>query len=525
MNHVLPNRLEQLFKYGTSAHLAGAMRGIEKEGLRVDPAGTISRAPHPPLLGAALTNRYITTDFSESLLELITPALADPAAALGFLKTIHQYTYAHLGEEILWASSMPCRIADPAPIPIARFGTSNLGMMKHRYRIGLEHRYGKMMQCIAGIHYNFSLPETFWVNYQEQLADRDPVESFVSSAYFAMLRNFRRHSWLLLYLFGASPALSRSFINGDTKHFDTLSDDTLFLPYATSLRMSDIGYSNAVQSSINICFNELKTYLKTLIAAINTSHPDYEKIGVIVDGEYRQLSTTILQIENEYYSDVRPKRVPEPGESALQALRRGGVEYVEIRSTDVNPLLPLGIDLEQAVFMDTFLIGCLLMGDEFITQEECGVIADNHKKVTTRGREPRLLLSSLKGDMLLEREAQRLMQQLDLVAETLDHVHNTDIHRRSVKAQREKIEEPSLTPSSSVLQSLNSSGLNYSEWVLEISKQHRATIENMPKDRAVMDMLTSESKSSVDRQTQLEASDSVDFETFMQLYRTRNSAN
>lgn len=420
---------------------------------------------------------------------------------------------------------MPCRIDDPAPIPIARFGTSNLGLMKHRYRIGLEHRYGKMMQCIAGIHYNFSLPEVFWLTYQEQLANRDSVKSFVSSAYFAMLRNFRRHSWLLLYLFGASPALSRSFINDDTNHFETLSDDTLFLPYATSLRMSDIGYSNAVQSSINICFNELKTYVKTLIEAINTSHPDYEKIGVVVDGEYRQLSTTILQIENEYYSDVRPKRVPQPGESALQALRRGGVEYVEIRSTDVNPLLPLGIDLEQAVFMDTFLIGCLLMGDDFITQEECGVIADNHKKVTTRGREPRLLLSNLRGDILLEQEAERLLQQLDLVAETLDRVNHTDIHRRSIKAQFEKIAEPSLTPSSQVMQSLQKSGLDYTEWVLEISRQHRETIEKMDVDTAVMDTLTSESKSSVDRQAQLEANDSVDFETFMQLYRTRNSVN
>jgi glutamate--cysteine ligase len=506
-------------------HLAGAMRGVEKEGLRVDPSGHISLVSHPARLGSALTNRFITTDFSESLLELITPALADPAAAIGFLTTIHQYVCAHLGEELLWASSMPCRIDDPAPIPIARFGTSNVGKMKHRYRKGLEHRYGKMMQCIAGIHYNFSLPEIFWAEYQERLANRDSLESFMSSAYFAMLRNFRRHSWLLLYLFGASPAVSRSFFGGETKNFNTLYDDTLFLPHATSLRMSDIGYSNAVQSSINICFNELKTYIKTLIEAINTSHPDYEKFGVIVDGEYRQLSTTILQIENEYYSDIRPKRVPDPGESALQALRRGGVEYVEIRSIDVNPLTPLGITLEQAVFMDTFLIGCLLMGDDFISPEECRVIADNHKKVTTRGREPRLLLSSLKGDILLEKEALRVMHQLDLVAELLDRVNNTDIHQRAVKAQFEKIAEPSLTPSSRVLQSLQMSGLDYTEWVLQISRQHRETIDEMPVDKAVMHTLMAESKSSVVKQAELEANDSVDFETFMRLYRTRNSVS
>lgn len=524
MNSFLTDRLEQLVNSGTHLLLSGALHGIEKEGLRVDSSGNISLTPHPLQLGSSLTNGYITTDFSESLLELITPVLTDPSAAIHFLKTIHQYTYSHLDNELIWAASMPCRIDDVSAIPIARFGTSNIGQLKHIYRVGLEHRYGKMMQSIAGIHYNFSLPGGFWEAYQALLNNQDSLQSFQSSSYFTMIRNFRRHSWLLLFLFGASPALSRSFLGEDTKNLEALHDDTLFLPYATSLRMSDLGYSSSAQSSINICFNHLKTYTKTLTDAIHTAHPDYEKIGVFVDGKFRQLSATILQIENEYYSDIRPKRVSQSEESALQALRRCGVEYIEVRNTDVNPLIPVGIDLEQAIFLDTFLIGCLIMGDESITLTECGILADNQKKVATRGREPELLLSGFKGDIGLKEAGIQLIHQFDLVATLLDQLHNTGIYRQSVKAQLEKIENPSLTPSAQILQSLETSGLNYSEWVLEISKQHKETIENYPKDVTILEQLSKESRESVTRQLHLEENEAVDFNTFLRKYRTRSSA-
>ena len=183
------------------------MHGIEKEGLRVDRSGQLSQRPHPEGLGSALTSSNITTDFSESLVELITPVYADPETAIDFLKDLHSFTYCHLGDELLWAGSMPCRIPDPALIPIARYGSSNIGQMKYVYRLGLEYRYGKMMQSIAGIHYNFSLSEDFWRALQTSLENTDDLRRFRSASYFKMIRNFRRHSWLLLYLFGASPAL------------------------------------------------------------------------------------------------------------------------------------------------------------------------------------------------------------------------------------------------------------------------------------------------------------------------------
>jgi glutamate--cysteine ligase len=523
MNQLLPERLEQIEAGGVGHHLAAALHGIEKEGLRVTGSGRIAPTPHPRSLGAALTNKFITTDFSESLLEFITPALPEPATALEFLRALHHYVYTSLDDELIWAASMPCWIEDVSEIPIARYGSSNLGRMKHIYRLGLLHRYGKMMQSIAGIHYNYSLPEPFLRGYRDLLEGSESMQSFTSAAYFAMMRNFRRHSWLLLFLFGASPVVSRSFLKGSRRGLDTLTEDSLYLPWATSLRMSDLGYSNAAQSAIAVCFNTLPTYIATLAGAINTPHPEYERIGVVVDGEYRQLSNTILQIENEYYSDIRPKRAPEPGESALQALNRAGVEYVEVRSTDVNPLLPVGIDLKQARFMETFLVTCLLMGDTPVSEEECRLIAENHHRVTTRGREPRLMLSTPRGETVLEELARRLLHQCGLTAQLLDTEHDTTDYAQSVAAQHAKIDDPNLTPSARIIESIKNSALSYNEWVLALSKQHKKTITSRPVAADIIEQLANEAKDSLLRQSRIEEDDTVDFDTFMRRYRTHQT--
>lgn len=520
MDSVLEHQLTLLQNDNTQLLLKGALHGIEKEGLRVNPSGTLSLEPHPQQLGSPLTNSYVTTDFSESLLELITPVFTNPATALNFLKTVHQFTYSHLDEEIIWAGSMPCQIDDVSLIPIAQFGASNIGKMKHVYRVGLEHRYGKMMQSIAGIHYNFSLPKDFWRAYQALQKNQNSLQSFTSSSYFKMIRNFRRHSWLLLFLFGASPAVSRSFVQGKQHNLETMHHDTLFLPYATSLRMSGLGYSTTAQSSLNICFNHLKTYLKSLTEAIHTSYPPYEKIGVKVNGHFRQLSTTVLQIENEYYSDIRPKRIPREEETPLQALRKRGVEYIEVRNTDINPLLPVGIELSQAIFLDTFLISCLLMGDEILCPNECKIVAENQQNVATRGREPNLDLLSLKGRIKLKETGTQLIEQFKLTAELLDQLHNTNIYSQSVNMQLEKLQNPSLTPSAQIIDSLTTSGLEYTEWTMDISKAHKETLQNSSQDKAVLKNLTKQSMESITRQQEIEGNDRMDFDEFLRLHRT-----
>jgi glutamate--cysteine ligase len=224
--------------------LRGIHRGIEKESLRVRPDGMLSDRPHPQGLGSALTHPHITTDFSESQPELITGVHRDIGACLQQLTEIHQIVYRNIGDEILWGASMPCGLPDDDSIPIGRYGVSNVGTAKTVYRQGLANRYGRRMQTISGIHYNFSLPEEAWPQLQRADGRSGPGQDYQTEVYFALIRNFRRHSWLLLYLFGASPAVCGSFVEDRLHGLEALKPGVMYLPYATSLRMGPLGYQS-----------------------------------------------------------------------------------------------------------------------------------------------------------------------------------------------------------------------------------------------------------------------------------------
>lgn len=515
MTAELEKNIEKLISCGADRLLARAVHGIEKEGLRVGGSGALALTRHPESLGSALTNSYITTDFSESLLEMITPVYEDPREALQFLQDLHGFTCRQIGEELIWAGSMPCAIGDASLIPIARYGSSHIGRMKYVYRVGLMHRYGKMMQSIAGIHYNFSLSDEFWRAYQQMMRKSGPLQTFRSASYFRMIRNFRRYSWLLVYLFGASPALDESFLEKKPHRLQKHRDRTLYLPWATSLRMSDLGYSTKVQASLNICFNHLATYLKSLSNAVRTVYPAYEKIGVKVDGGYRQLNDTILQIENEHYSDVRPKRVAKPGERPLEALSRNGVEYIEIRNIDVNPFLPLGIDFDQALFIDTFLISCLLMDEKIICPAECDMVSDNMREVINRGRAPDLILKTPDGVQSLKDASTALLDEMLVTAELLDDVHGTGDYGSSVNVQKEKVEDPERTPSARVLKTLRDTGFDYNEWILLKSREHKETFSNDPPSRETYQKLMRHAAASIEKRNALEAADGRSFDEFL----------
>src|SRR6185437_2871493 len=233
--HRLTDATERLAALPRDA-LATLSRGIEKESLRVRSDGTLDTRPHPAELGSALTHPHITTDFSESQLELITGVQPSVAACLRELTEIHQFVYRHIDGDALWSSSMPCRLPPDDDIPIGRYGESNVGRLKTIYRKGLSHRYGRRMQTISGVHYNFSLPEDAMAALQAADGDAGSPSDYRTRRYFATIRNFRRHSWLPLYLFGASPAVGRSFVDGRPHRLEALSADTLYLPHATSLR-------------------------------------------------------------------------------------------------------------------------------------------------------------------------------------------------------------------------------------------------------------------------------------------------
>lgn len=518
MSATLDHHLNQLLSDGNSRLLTQLQHGLEKEGLRVTPTGHIAQSVHPKGLGSALTHSEITTDYSEALLEFITPVFHDTDLMLSHLSDLHRFSYDVMQDELIWCASMPCDISGEDEIPIAFYGDSNIGRLKHIYRVGLQHRYGKMMQTIAGIHYNFSLPEQLWPAYQAICNDSGDMNNFRSASYFRMIRNFRRFGWLLLYLFGASPALTRSFMGQQPHNLESLAGDTLYQPWATSLRMSDLGYSNRIQSSLNICYNRLDSYTDSLQRAIHTSHPAYERLGVKVDGTYRQLNSNILQIENEYYSDIRPKRVTESGEKPIHALLSRGVQYIEVRNTDINPLLPTGISSEQASFMDAFLVTCLLCNDTELSDAECGMIAENQQRIVNRGREPGLTLLTATGDISRTQLGKTILDQVARTAAVLDEANATQRYSSAVELQREKLQTPELTPSAQVLAALKAAGGSYHHWIRDLSRQHRDTLMQKPLAPELKARLQSEAQTSLLEQASIEAADNISFDEFLASY-------
>jgi glutamate--cysteine ligase len=497
----LKERLARL----TPERLRGMRRGIEKESLRVLPSGALALTPHPLALGAALTHARITTDFSESQLELITGVHGDVLACEQELTQIHQFVYRTLrdaGSEMLWAASMPCGLPTDETIPIGQYGTSNIGHAKSVYRVGLGHRYGRRMQTISGIHYNWSLPGL----------DND--------AYFGLIRNFRRHSFVLLLLFGASPAVCASFVAGREHGLQPLSPHTLHLPHATSLRMGRLGYQSDAQASVSVSYNNLESYAASLQEALTRPYPPYEAIGIRnPGGEYNQLATTLLQIENEFYGTMRPKRVIRSGERPLHALRERGVEYVEVRCMDLDPFVSVGIAAPTMRFIDLFLLHCLVSDSPPDSREEIAALARNQHATAARGREPGLQLERGGSSVALADWGAELLEGMAPIATRLDSVFGGASYREALAAAQAAWRTPNQLPSARVLDAIGSAdGCAYTAFVRERSMRAQAELLALPWSAQLQARFEREAQESLDAQAALEAADTLSFEEFRQDY-------
>lgn len=520
MNTIFQQRINKFARAADSGSLSGGLKGIEKESLRVSDNGTLSDKAHPRALGSALTNRFITTDFSEALLEFVTPALPNTWEALRFLCDIHQFSYERMNGELLWVTSMPCKIPADEDIPLARYGVSNVGRMKTVYRNGLGYRYGRTMQTIAGIHFNYSLPAVFWPVYREMEKYDGDDQAFQSAAYLGLVRNFRRFGWLILYLFGASPAVCKSFSTGPAATLPEFDRHTLFEPYATSLRMSDLGYSNKTQAGLKISANNLDEYISDLSRAIATPDATYEAIGVKVNGEYRQLSANQLQIENEYYSSIRPKRVARSGERPTAALKRSGVEYVEIRSLDLNVFDPVGISQHTMRFVESFLIYCLLMDSPLLDDAGWIEASANHAITAKHGRDPNLELRRNGKPVRLRDWADEIVENVSAVAEQIDRgTDGSSDYAQSVGVQATLVSDPGATPSARVLAELRERGTSFFEFAMECARGHRdyfASLAELPPER--LGVFDEEARESLQRQVDIEAADNVSFDEYLSEY-------
>lgn len=521
MSDLLSRRLALLSSKENRAHIGQGLRGIERETLRARMDGSLALSPHPRALGSALTHPQITTDYSESLLEFITPAEHEPEKILARLDAIHRFVHGELKDELLWSQSMPCRLPEEERIPIAWYGKSHIGMLKHVYRRGLAARYGKSMQCIAGIHYNFSISSDVWRILQAAENTPGSARDFQSQSYVALIRNFHRYSWLLMYLFGASPALLKSFMEGRPNRLESLSPDTLYLPYATSLRMSDLGYQNDAQAGIVPPFNTLEDYMKSLARAVRTPYPPYEKIGTRKDGEWIQINTNILQIENEYYATIRPKRVIGTGERPLEALCARGVEYIEVRCLDIDPFHPLGISLETCRFLDAFLTYCALDSSPPMNEAESRKNNENFARTVKEGRRPGLTLRRGGVGITLQAWGQELLEQIGAVAGVLDSVSNSDAHASAIETQKRRLQSPELTPSAKVLAALNGSGNSFMEFALQQSRTFAADFRARPLTADEHEDFASLKQSSLEQQEEMERTQSGDFDQFITDYRAR----
>ncbi len=498
----LQQRLESL----NPERLRGMCRGLEKESLRALPDGKLALTPHPAALGSALTHPHITTDYAESQLELITGVHASVDSCLAELTEVHQFVVRSLqavGDEMLWVSSMPCGLPTDETIPLGRYGSSNVGRAKSVYRMGLGHRYGRRMQTISGIHYNWSLPGV----------DND--------GYFALIRNFRRHAFLLLTLFGASPALCSSFVEGRQHELLPLgTSGSLHMPHGTSLRMGRLGYQSEAQATLNVSYNGLEGYAASLHDALTRPWPAYEALGIRdPGGDYNQLATTLLQIENEFYGTIRPKRVIFPGERPLHALRERGVEYIEVRLMDLNPFEPIGIDADTLRFLDVFLLHCLLTDSPPDTPQEIQELTDNQRLTAARGREPGLLLSRFGQPVGLQAWGLELIDQLAPVARALDALDAGQAHQQAVVRARAAWLAPETLPSARVLAAIGQqhadSFVGFVRHQSQHIHQHLLGLPWTDRQRARYEAL---SEQSVRDQQAIEAADSLPFEIYRQEY-------
>jgi glutamate--cysteine ligase len=509
-------RLQWLRDGGRAELIRHGLRGVEKESLRVTAEGALSHRPHPRAFGAALTHPYITTDYSEALPELVTPPQRSQWETLQFLCDVHAFIGRRLDGELLWPASMPCDLPPDDEIPIAYYGQANVGRMKTVYRRGLGYRYGRAMQAIAGVHFNYSLPATFWPEYQAHAGDSRALQEFRSAELMGLVRNYRRCAWLVTFLFGASPALCRSFRPNGHELLTELDRATWYAPYATSLRMSDLGYQNKTQARLSIRANSLAEYMAGMRSAVTTEEPRYASIGVVVDGDYRQLNANILQIENEYYSTIRPKPSKASKHRPLVALREAGVEYVEVRTLDLSSADPVGMNQSQLRFIEALLIYCLLTDSPPISTAEQAEIDARDLKVAREGRRPALTFVDSGRERGLTECGLELLHGIRAVAELLDA--DAEGYVAAIDAATEALREPDRTPSAALLAALKSEQASFFEYTLTLARSHAAYFQDfalaLEREQALMET----ARRSLEEAESLERNDSRPFEAYLREY-------
>jgi glutamate--cysteine ligase len=500
--------------------IKGIKRGIEREALRINPNGKIAQTPHPQNVGHPLTHGSITTDFSESLLEFITPVSEDSQETLAQLSDLQKFTLSQMGDELLWPMSMPCFISDQEDIALAQFGDSNIGRMKTLYREGLKNRYGSMMQAIAGVHFNISFPDSLWQSLKALEGNTQSLQDFISDKYLGLIRNFKRELWILSYLFGASPALCPSFLQGKESKlpFKKLANGIIYLEHGTALRLGDLGYTNSAQSSLKVMYNSLDEYIAGLREAIRCHSDLYGELDDYTSDTPKQLNKNILQIENEFYSPVRPKRNAYSGEPPTHALERGGIEYIEIRALDVNPFSETGINLEQVNFLDVFLTYCLLKPSPDMDWEEQNLSQVNLRTVVNQGRDPNVELRQGGQNRKLTQWANQIFADLSEVAKWMDEANSSEKYTATIVELSDWVQRSELTYSGRLIEALKATQQSGDVLALDLAKQYKLASQERVYQAYDESKLRVSVEESIQKAKEIEQSDTLSFVAFLDDY-------
>ena len=424
--------LDKIAQAGSAQDWLSMLHGIERENLRIDADCHLSKRSHFEALGVSPNDETFTLDFSESQLEIVTPPHTDITRLLNHLQQLTDQAYQKIMPETLWPSSMP-PLFDVNEIQLARFGDRPEDQQKFLYRKGLCYRYGRMMQVICGLHYNISFREPFWQAYRKLYPSSLSDQDLKNQVYFKMMRQFLQHYGLLILLFGASPICFAPSLKPqmDCSFLKTEDQRLYYGPEATSLRLSELGYHNPPVPELQVTYDSLAAYTHSLYRATHTAYAPYAQIP-----KEGQLNANYLQIENEFYAPIRPKAYPGLTHLPLTAqLQTQGVNYLEIRIFDLNPLLPLGIDAETLHFTDLFMLYMALTAETALDLDQSKQRA---LAITKFGLNPLYLKQSLP-----------LLHELKEFANAL----GSPIHQESVQVQLDKIMHPETLPAQQILNS------------------------------------------------------------------------
>jgi len=470
------------------------IKGLEKENLRSDPEGKISNNDFPEAFGIHNFNSFVTLDYSEPHLEIVTPTFEDNQELFRFLKHLHTYVESNLGEDFLWNYSMPPRFKRKY-IKLPPHRDANITKLAHLYRLGLRNRYGDKMQSTAGIHFNISFSDSVIKSLSESKTD----------IYLGACRNFLRIFPLVLRLIGCSPVTHKSFLKDRNLNIDELNDEDCYLPKSTSLRVSRLGYYSEEQDENFITFNSLEEYLETIQNYINTPNEKFSDISLDLK---QQVNNGTIQMESELYNHIRPKGIFSTTERQYNQLKKSGIEYLEIRSIDLNPYSEIGISIEDVEFLELLSLFCSLSDSPKIDETEATVIKENIRRASEVGQDCSLLngFGGKKGETNIKELTNALLEDLKSFAKKIEFESELD---------NMFIEYFSRNDSPLSTRLLND--LASDEILSYVLNKSKKITDKVPD--SVLDLFTKESALSEKEYLKAKNQDNIDFQTFIKNFR------